>query len=187
MSANYASDDLINFLLASALYCGSQLGYRSSEPSFDWNRGDGRLETLTPGNVKATGQMLRDENLKSIMPRREGEDWTTETLEFKTERLKPVGQLRPPEILKAADYYEYQSSRHTGWWESDAREFIECLRKAAWMNLPEYRRARWGEPNHVRSYYRATPEPAGREETGTEHDRRGLRTVGPEFPERMRE
>ena len=173
MSASYASDDLINFLLAAAIYCGGGMGRQ--ERGFCWNRRDGTPAELTPERAKRTGQMLRDENIACLEARRErGIEAETPSLTFRTERIVPIGQLRHAEILKAADYYEYQTSQHAGWWESDARQFIECLRAAAWMNLPEYRRARWGEPAHVRSYYQATPAPAGAASEGAAAGREGF-------------
>ena len=174
MSANPVSDDLINFLLAAAMHCGRTLGNRTA--SFAWCRQDGTMAELTPDSVRTTGQMLREENVNSLLARHEN-PWKGEPppMGFPTEHLIPIGQMRPGEVLKATDYYEYQTSRHQGWWESDAREFIECLRRATWMLMPEYRRARWGEPEHVRSYYRATPAPSSPPAEGTGPGREGFR------------
>ena len=162
MSAHHVSNDLINFLLAAAMQSGRHLkSVRTA--SFSWNRRNGKLETLNPENVQPTGQMLLEENAKSIAHRLERQIPPPEipSLTFPTTRLVPTGQPRLAEILKAADYYEHNTSQHPGWWESDAREFIECLRRVTWMSTPEYHRAVWGEPAHVRSYYQATPAPEG--------------------------
>ena len=173
MSANYVSDDLINYLLAAALHGARRTGEQNGR--FCWNRHDGSPAELDPGNVRPTGQMLRDENVSSLEARQERSIQTDlPSTAFPTRTLTPLGQLRTGEILKAADYYEYQSSNHPGWWESDAREFLECLRALTWMTTPEYRRAQWGEPQHVRSYYRATPEPRGETPQGAPPGRAGL-------------
>lgn len=160
MSAHPVSNDMINFLLAAAMSCGRRMeSVRTA--SFTWSRKNGGLEELTPDSVQRTGQMLREENTRSVrqMLERAIPAPGMPNMTFPTTHLLPVGQPKLAEILKATDYYEYQSSRHPGWWESDAREFIECLRHAAWMNTPEYRRTVWGEPPHIRSYFRAEPEP----------------------------
>ena len=173
MSANHVSNDLINFLIAAAIHCGRRMGNQTGK--FCWSRRDGTLAELTQENVKRTGQMLRDENTSCLNSRHErGLEADEPSLNFPTQSIVPIGQIRTAEILKAADYYEYQSSQHPGWPESNAREFIECLRAATWMTMPEYRRARWGEPEHVRSYYRATPEPTGATISGTPAGRAGF-------------
>ena len=177
MSIQYVSDDLINFLMAAAMNCGRRLG-SGGQTHFSWTRTSGALEDLAPDSVQRTGRMLREENVKSVQHQMERGYQGAEPPEtaFGTTNLVPIGQPKLAEILKATDYYEYQTSQHPGWWESDAKEFITCLRQVAWMSTPEYRRTAWGEPPHVRSYFRATPEPGEPVQTNSPTDR--SRVVG---------
>ena len=162
MSVQQVSNDMINFLLAAAMNFGRHME-SVKKPSFTWNQRNGETVEITPDSVQRTGQILREENVRSVSQNLERQIPPPEmpSMTFPTTHLVPVGQPKLAEILKATDFYEYNSSNHLGWLESDAREFIECLRHAAWMSMSEYRRATWGEPPHVRSYFRATPEPEG--------------------------
>ena len=120
-----------------------------------WLKANGEVSILTPESSKQTGQMLKAENKAS-------REYVYEYLhdpsrapepDFNWGNIKPIGEFRTGPILRAADYYEYQSSQHPNWWDSDARGFIECLRRVAWAMLPEYQRAPWGTPDHVRAFY----------------------------------
>ena len=153
MSAQQVEDELISFLLATAMYCGRHTN--NGSPMYHWMKANGEVSVLTPTNSKETGQMLKQENNAS-------REWAHELLieplnnpssNFTCENIRPTGQFRAEAILKAADYCEYQSSQHPGLWNSDAKEFIDCLRRAAWMLLPEYREAPWGTPDHAESFY----------------------------------
>ena len=170
MSAAYVSDDLINFMLAGALDMARRQLYPTRD--FQWVSGEGYLASMTGDTVQSIGQMLRDENIRSLESRYQDIWRGLEPMprEFPTRWLTPVGRLRPMEVIKACDYYEYQSSEHAGWWTSDAHSFVDCLRAATWRTTPEYQRANWGEPEHVRSYYRADPKPEGETARGVRTD-----------------
>jgi hypothetical protein len=52
----------------------------------------------------------------------------------------------PVQVLKSCDCYEYQSCEHPGWKQSEAKQFIDALRREAWHALPGYDDAEWGSP-----------------------------------------
>lgn len=54
--------------------------------------------------------------------------------------------MEPVQILKACDCYEYQACEHPGWASSEAKAFIDALRKRTWQALPGYDEAEWGAP-----------------------------------------
>ena len=49
----------------------------------------------------------------------------------------------PVAVLKACDGYEYQSCEHPGWEGSDAKEFVDSLRRKAVHCLCGYEEADW--------------------------------------------
>ena len=99
------------------------------------------------------GQMLWDENIKSVS-HRYPED-TRETLPgpidcdyvYNTQaQARFFGNLDMCQILSACDCYEYQTCEHDEWPESEAKAYIDALRKRAYSALPGYDKAEWGAP-----------------------------------------
>lgn len=113
---------------------------------------------LRPGDYEQLtkiGQMLWDENKKSInarypdtidhpenMPGVVGDDCILTEADIKIFS----GQFNPIEIIKACHCYEYQSCKHDGWKDSDAKSFIKALIGYAIASLPGYEEAQWGTP-----------------------------------------
>lgn len=99
-------------------------------------------------NPTALGQMLWDENLKSIharypdtignppnMPGPIGED-------FKYIH-QTVSRIDPVQVLKAIQCLEYQSCEHEGWKQSRAKQVLDGLMHHTIDKLPGYDKAQW--------------------------------------------
>ncbi len=115
-----------------------------------WRSGWHKLEGE---NASRVGQMLWDENIRSIegrypdcvgheerMPGAVGENYL-----FDFERW-PLGQIQPVQVFKACACYSYQSCEHEEWEASEAFAYIQALRKRAEGALPGYEDAEWGVP-----------------------------------------
>lgn len=97
----------------------------------------------------ALGQMLWDENVKSVQARYAScsieqlpgvaED---EPLAYGT-HTNSTRPIEPAQLLKACDCYDYQSCEHPGYDQSQAKELIEELRAMAWHKVPGYDAAQW--------------------------------------------
>ena len=101
----------------------------------------------------AVGRMLWTENLASVMARypRDGNGQRpTAQQGFRDEhvttyRFRPIpGVICPVVVLKNIECYEYQSSEHHGWRDSEAKQFCEALRGATISRLPGFHDAPWG-------------------------------------------
>ena len=129
MSAYIVEESHIRFLVQSALtlsHNGMRFGSRR----------------VTDETADAVGQMLWDENAKSVNARYPRDSQTVGTYTHHYCNL-PV---RSVEVLKALDCYEYQSCEHDGWESSDAHAFCKALRATATAFLPGYNDAPWGAP-----------------------------------------
>lgn len=146
MSAYMVCRNHISFLLEAAM-----------QRQLRWYRDGQFLGQLLPGddekNVNRVGQMLWDENKKSIASRYpdtvqpdgsiewdEGEDYVYGQHDY------PCYDLDPVQVIKACDCYAYQSCEHEGWEGSEAHAFIEALIKHSTSYLPGYDQAEWGAP-----------------------------------------
>ena len=92
------------------------------------------------------GQMLADENIKSVQYRYDGE--AIETLPGPADKsdllyyhYAPGRRLTAVEGLKALDGYVYQSCEHPDWEKSEAYRWVERLRDALIRFLPGYAEA----------------------------------------------
>ena len=152
MSAYIEARNHINYLVRAAMepryheHCPTIWMWQGDEPG-SWNRG-----TLHPGDYEEAnrvGQMLWDENIKSVSyrypnePRESLPGPTRESFiyEFQAHAANPP--IEPIQTLKACDGYEYQSCEHPGWHTSEAKAFIDSLRRTAWQSLPGYGDAKW--------------------------------------------
>lgn len=92
---------------------------------------------------EALGQMLSDENVRSVNARYR-EDDEAETYDEQPRML--WHSFDPVQVIKCAHCYEYQSCEHEGWAHSKAKGYIDSLIKCAIGKLPGYNAAKWGAP-----------------------------------------
>ena len=113
-----------------------------------WDDELGEWVTLTK---KELGQMLWDENVKSVSSRYEECDpfnlpGCTGDAPYLYEETSTHWPLDLPQIMKACHCLEYQSCEHPEWSDSKAKAFLEGLCKKAEQCLPGYEDAEWGAP-----------------------------------------
>lgn len=101
-------------------------------------------------NADEIGQMLRDENVRSVLYRypdcMEGGDLPGIVGDDPAEpyRFKRLPwEFNAVQALKAIDCYEYQSCEHPEWHESEAKRFCDSLRSVLIHSLPGYNEAPW--------------------------------------------
>lgn len=101
-------------------------------------------------NDNALGQMLWDENQKSLDARYGGSrDEVREGMGVGTKLPKyrfnmPSEKLTHAVVFKAIHCYEYQSCEHEGWASSEAHKYCEELKDVLIHALPGYEEAPWG-------------------------------------------
>lgn len=132
------------------------LGQRHSTLTWIWNidheANTYERETLPQSDYKQAqrvGQMLWDENIASVQARYPGDKNppgpTDRDFEY-PEQVPHFDIFEPAQVLASCDCYEYQSCEHPGWPASEAKAYIDALRKRAWTSLPGYGDASWGAP-----------------------------------------
>jgi hypothetical protein len=99
---------------------------------------------ITRKTADAVGQILLDENIKSVQYRYHDEP--VDTLPgpvnlVRTYVYEPGRILTIPELFLALDGLEYQSCEHPGWEASEAKAIVNGIRSHAWHNLPGYEAA----------------------------------------------
>lgn len=115
-----------------------------------WHYHDDR-HMLTSQTANQVGQMLLDENVKSVSYRYDDSGITDLPGRLNAEWLIPFKYKSSPfaktpkavECLKLISCYEYQSCEHPDWHESEAHAFCQALRHAAIESLPGYDDAPW--------------------------------------------
>lgn len=158
MSAFLVDREHIRFLI-SAAQDRSLLG---RENKLSWYHDRQRKELLPDDRdgASSAGQMLWDANLKSInarypdtvgkpenVPGRIGETYIYAHSRSWGKRINPV------EALKAIACFDYQACEDAGYWESEARDFLDSLTKVLIQALPGYDEAAWevnGEEDTLR-------------------------------------
>jgi hypothetical protein len=153
MSAYICDRRHIHYLVAAAKAVGQPHGFR-------WHY-QGQWRELDHGNRVGVANLLWQENIASVKARYPGEQ--VDTLPgpgageekrpdaFRITRADfpanfPSAAFEPAQIFKACDCYEYQSCEHEGWDTSEARAFINALRRSTWQSVPGYEGAEWGAP-----------------------------------------
>lgn len=110
-------------------------------------------KNMTAEEMRAVGQMLWNENVRSVSHRYPNEP--TSDLPGPCEEIytidesdfdRPLLTVDPVQVLKSCDCYEYQACEHPEWGESEAKRYIDGLRKRAWQSFPGYEDAEWGGP-----------------------------------------
>lgn len=149
MSAYIVDRAHIRFLVEAASRVGAH-----TRSFFSWYYKGERGE-LRPGDcdrASGLGALLWRENLASVSYRYRGEQ--EESLPGPgndgprngyTHALS-INTIKPIDVLKALDCYEYQSCEHPEWNDSEAKAVCTALRHAAISNLPGYDAAPWGAP-----------------------------------------
>jgi hypothetical protein len=153
MSAYIVDKNHIVYLVQAAM---QNAGGHASYGPMHWYFGNPTQHDAIPSGdyIKAAevANMLWRENIASVSYRYP-EDKTSATLpgpvdrEEITERDFILGRIiRPVQVLKSCQCFDYQSCEHPGWKASEARAFIEALKARAINSLPGYEEAEWGAP-----------------------------------------
>jgi len=141
MSAFVVNKSHINAMLLKALH--PQYGGHLS-----WYL-NGQHHELTNDNIDQVGQMLLDENVKSVCCRYEDSEVTDlpggvnadYLIPFKTKYLHRIPSAL--ETIKLIHCYSYQSCEHPEWEISEAKAFCQSLESEAISQLPGYDDAPW--------------------------------------------
>jgi len=123
--------------------------------------GHGRL--LTPNTKDEVGQLLMDENVRSVQYRYDRDSFDElpgpiDKTGIRDYRHIPLDiTLDPIELLKQLDCYKYQTCECPDWEENDAHAFCQVVRVLAEAQLPpplrQLRQSRWsGSPVLVPAY-----------------------------------
>lgn len=145
MSAYIVDKNHIDYLLEAAV--------TFERGRFNWyhNQEQHQLKGYDDESRRAVGQMLWDENVKSVMARYPSD--SPEELPgpgLPTYQYEPANvcwmKMDPVQVLKAVACYEYQSCEHAEWGTSSAQVFVHTLRGIAIRALPGYEAAQWGAP-----------------------------------------
>ena len=126
MSAFIVNKAHINAMLQGAISVAQY------SPNFTWYVGNDKRE-LTAFNTDEIGQMLSDENIKSVGYRYEDSELTNLPGRIDVEYLipfqhHPMGKIPTAvELIKITHCYMYQSCEHEGWEGSNAKAFCKAL------------------------------------------------------------
>lgn len=110
---------------------------------------EGKHYTLTDETADAVGQMLLDENVKSVMHRYEDSEITDLPGKCNAEWLIPFEYRHTHDIpaaveaIKITRCLDYQSCEHPEWETSQAKAFCDALIIAQYDKLPGYDDAPW--------------------------------------------
>jgi hypothetical protein len=85
--------------------------------------------------------MLLAENCASVNYRYEDSEALAIDTMFPYKRV--VRKVIHADVFKALDCYEYQACEHPGWATSEAKQFIDELRKQMIRSLPGYAESTW--------------------------------------------
>lgn len=142
MSAFIVNKSHINAMLQGAI------SVTQYAPNFTWYVGNDKRE-LTAFNADEIGQMLLEENVKSVGYRYEDSELTNLPGRIDAEYLipfqhHPMGKIPTPvELIKLTHCYIYQSGEHEDWEGGNAKAFCEALIANAINKLAGYDDAPW--------------------------------------------
>jgi len=143
MSAFIVNKSHINAMLQGAMAISQR--YNTTHR---WHH-NGEWHELTPENADEIGQMLLDENIKSVSYRYQDSSVTELPGQTDSEYLvpfqfHPMGKVpKPIELIKITRCYEYQACEHEEWETSEAKAFCDSVIDNAIGNLPGYDEALW--------------------------------------------
>jgi hypothetical protein len=152
MSAWVVSKAHIDAMITAGLKNGGHYG-----SNMRWYFRDNGVGELLIDNASEVGQMLWNENLKSIHGRYpdtlEGgpvpgpidfEESDVVTYRYDDRLWMSGRKIDPVAMLKAISCYEYQSCEHREWPDSEAFAFCKVLEASIINMLPGYKDAKWG-------------------------------------------
>lgn len=101
------------------------------------------------GNASEIGQMLWDENQRSLGARYEGRHGSHDPAPRYGEHvgLSKSPSADPAQLAKACNCYSYQACETDDWETTPAFRLISKLIASTTRNLPGYDRAKWGCPS----------------------------------------
>jgi len=151
MSAYVVEKCHVNAMLLSALHCS----YRES---LSWHY-NGGWKKLTDANAATVGQMLLDENIKSVSDRYEDSELTNlpgrtdadYILPFEFKYIHNIPNAL--QTISITRCYMYQACEHDEWETSEAKTFCDALISAKIHQLPGYDDApwNWNDPEYETS------------------------------------
>ena len=159
MSAYVVDLNHINYLINAALEVGE--GYQTF--SFYHKDTSGILQhyELTTDSASEYGQMLLDENIRSVSHRYGNDDGIPEQLPGPIDQTEVYiynwnhyDGYRPVQVFKAIRCLNYQSCEHNSWEDSQAFAFLDALTIATISRIQGYDSAEWGSPEPNRSIKR---------------------------------
>ena len=146
MSAYLVTRETIDLLVRAAIT------YQNPGDRFSWYWLGSRYEMND--DRTNVGQLLLDENLRSLSARYPGEKWTDEPLYVEPKATGPLSitagmiptHVRPDPVvvLKCCACLEYQSCESDDWPETEAYAVLAAIKDAAIKALPGYEAAPWG-------------------------------------------
>ena len=151
MSAYVVEREHIAYLIEAALSEWAAKSWGAGR--FIWPGADGHEHTLTRANVDDVGQMLWDENMRSVGNRYPDcalDELPGQVLGDPVYRYTHPGRLwnriEPAQVVKSCDCYEYQTCEPDDWPETEAFQFIQALRTLAGRSVDGYAKGVWGAP-----------------------------------------
>ncbi len=155
MSAYVVERNHIRFLVAAA----ERLAKSKFSYWYPARKATGRMYLGEDIDLDEIGQILWDENIRSVTgryPDTVGQDGTIDydnlpgpcNEVFLYQHPKELGwhNMRPVDVFKACDCYEYQSCEHDEWEASEAFCIIQSIKDCAMSASPGYSEAAWGAP-----------------------------------------
>ena len=146
MSAYIVDRAHIDYLICAAMYMET----RCQGLKMTWYPA-GRRQELTGENATQVGQMLWDENFRSVKYRYE--DMPLDDLggycgesKYRFGGRGAFEKYDPVQVIKACNCLDYQSCEHPEWKASEAHAFINALIARAICEIPGYEEAEWGAP-----------------------------------------
>ena len=99
---------------------------------------------VTASNAEEIGQILVDENYRSVSARYSGntEEYFGKAPHYKFKRRNVLPDAIT--MLKACNCYDYQACETNNWKESVAFKIVEAIKEHAIRRLPGYDDAPWG-------------------------------------------
>lgn len=143
MSAFIVDKSHINAMLQGAI--SVNMRYRSTHKWYH----NGEWHELTHDNASDIGQMLLEENIKSVSARYPESPLTDLPGRIDCEYVIPfewhvMGRIpKPIELIKITNCYAYQSCEHDDWKTSEAKAFCDALIDTTIGALPGYDDAPW--------------------------------------------